>query len=100
VQLRSKSGTTLESKKVVVEARDRECTTSIGVKVSCPTTERAFCFEGKPHGHYELAFVLSKNGVPQPAIKFPTKYSPTRHKSCDAVYMVQPICPTAERNWR
>jgi len=101
VQLRSKTGATiLDSKKAVVETRDRECTTQVGTKVSCPTTERTFCFDGKRDGDYELAFVLSKNGVPQPAIKFPTNYSHKRHKSCNSIYMVEPSCPTTERSWR
>ena len=94
VQLRNKVGTTiLDSKKVVVEKRERECTTQVGTKVPCPTTERRFCFDGKRDGDYQLAFVVSKNGVLQPAIKFPTNYSRKRRKSCDSIYMVEPSCP-------
>ena len=97
VQLRSKSGTAiLDSEKVAVEKRERECTTQAGTKVSCPATERRFCFDGKRDGDYQLAFIVSKNGVPQPAIKFPTNYSRKRRKSCDSIYMVEPSCPS----WR
>jgi len=100
VQLRNKAGTTiLDSKKVVVEKRERECTTQIGTKVSCPTAERTFCFDGKGDGDYQLAFIVSKKGVPQPAVKFPTNYSGKRSKSCNSVYMVEPSCPTV-RSWR
>lgn len=94
VQLRDKAGKTiLESKKVIAETRQRECTTQTGAKVSCNTTERTFCFDGKRDGDYQLAFVLYKGGVPQPAIKFPTNYSRKRHKPCDRIYMVEPSCP-------
>jgi hypothetical protein len=100
-QLRNKAGTTiLDSKRVVVEKRERECTTQVGTKVSCPTTERTFCFDGKGDGDYQLAFIVSKNGVPQPAVKFPTNYSRKRSQSCNSVYMVEPSCPTAVRSWR
>jgi hypothetical protein len=94
VELRDRTGTTtLDSKKAVVEKRERECTTQTGARVSCPTTERTFCFDGKPDGDYRLAFILSKNGVAQPAIEFPTDYSRRQHKSCDSIYMVEPSCP-------
>ena len=94
VELRDKGGTTiLDSKKVLAETRERECTTQVGTKISCNTTERTFCFGGKRDGDYQLAFVLFKNGVPQPAIKFPTNYSRKRRKSCDSIYMVEPSCP-------
>jgi hypothetical protein len=101
VQLRNKAGATvLDSKKGVVETRERECTTQIGTKVPCPTTERTFCFDGKRDGDYQLAFILSKNGVLQPAIKFPTNYSRKSRKSCNSVYMVEPSCPTTLRTLR
>jgi hypothetical protein len=101
VQLRNKADTTiLDSKKVVVERRERECTTQAGTKVPCPTTERTFCFDGKGDGDYLLAFVLSKNGVPQPAVKFPTNYSHKSRKSCNSVYMVEPSCPAMVRSSR
>src|SRR5207249_8154505 len=51
VELRDKAGTTiLESKKVIVETREKEGTTQIGTRVSYKTTERTFCFEGKGNG--------------------------------------------------
>jgi hypothetical protein len=94
VQLRDKAGTTvLDSKKVVVEKSERECTTQVGTKVPCPTTERRFCFDGKRDGDYQIVFIVFKNGVPQPAMKFPTKYSHGGRKSCDSIYMVEPSCP-------
>lgn len=94
VELRDKTGTTiLDSKKVIVETREQEGTTQIGTKVTYKTTERTFCFEGKGDGDYLLAFVLHKNGVPQPAVKFPTNYSRKRKKPCNSVYMVEPTCP-------
>jgi len=94
VELRRKDGTTiLDSKKVVVETREEEGTTQVGTKVSYKKTERKFCFEGKGDGGYQLAFVLYKNGVPQPAVKFPTNYSRKPSKPCNSVYMVEPTCP-------
>jgi hypothetical protein len=94
VQLRDKAGTTiLDSKKVIFETREKEGTTRVGTRISYKTTERTFCFEGKDDGDYLLAFVLYKNGTPQPAIRFPTKYSRKRRKPCDSVYMVGPTCP-------
>jgi hypothetical protein len=64
-----------------------------GTKVSYKATERTFCFQGKRDGDYLLAFVLYKNGVPQPAVRFPTNYSHRRRKACDSIYMVEPTCP-------
>jgi hypothetical protein len=94
VELRDKAGTTiLDSKKASVETREKEGTTQDGRKVSYTTKDRMFCFEGKGDGDYTFAFVLYKNGVPQPAVKFPTKYSRKWRKPCDAIYMVEPICP-------
>lgn len=101
VELRNKLGTLiLGSTKVVVAKRERECTTQIGAKVPCPTTERTFCFQGKPNGDYQLAFILFKDGVPQPAIIFPTNYSRKRSKPCNSVYMVEPSCPASLRSYR
>jgi hypothetical protein len=73
-------------RKVVVETREKQGTTQDGTKTSYKQTERRFCFEGKRDGDYLLAFVLHKNGVPQPAIIFPTNYSHKRNKFCDSVY--------------
>jgi hypothetical protein len=94
IELRDKAGMSiLDSKKVIVETREEQGTTQIGTKVSYKRTERKFCFEGKGDGDYVLAFVLYKNGIPQPAVKFPTNYSRKRHKPCNSVYMVEPTCP-------
>jgi hypothetical protein len=94
VELHDKAGTTiLDTKKVIVETREKQGTTQVGTKVSYRTTERPFCFEGKSDGDYLLAFVLYKNSVPQPAVKFPTNYSRKRGKPCNSAYMVEPICP-------
>jgi len=93
VELRDKAGTIVDSKKVIVETREKEAATQVGTKVSYKTTERMFCFGGKRDGNYVLAFVLYKKGVSQPAIKFPTNYSRNRRKACDSVYMVEHACP-------
>lgn len=93
VELREKSGTILASKKVGAETREKQGTTLGGTKTSYKETERGFCFEGKRDGDYLLAFVLHKNGIPQPAVIFPTNYSHKRRKACNSVYMVEPICP-------
>jgi hypothetical protein len=94
VELRDKAGATiLDSKKAVVEIREKEGTTQDGTKASFKTKDRRFCFEGQADGDYVFAFVLYKNSVPQPAVKFPQNYSRKRRKSCDATYMVETICP-------
>jgi hypothetical protein len=93
VELRDKSGTTLDTQKVVVETREMQGTTQDGTKTSYKQTERRFCFEGKRDGDYLLAFVLHKKGIPQPAVIFPTNYSHKRSKPCDSAYMVEPHCP-------
>jgi len=94
VELRDKAGTTiLDFKKVIVEARERQCATAVGINFSCNTTERTFCFKAKRDGDYQLAFILFKNGVPQPAVKFPTKYSHKQSKPCNSVYSVETTCP-------
>ncbi len=94
VELRDKEGKAiLDSKKVIVETREKEGTNQAGTKVSYKTTERTFCFDGKRDGDYSLAFILYKNGVPQPAIRFPTNYSHKRSKGCDSIYMLEPVCP-------
>ncbi len=93
VELREKSGATLDSKKVVVETLEKQGTTQDGKKTSYKETERKFCFQGKRDGDYLLAFVLHKDGVSQPAIIFPTNYSHKRSKACNSIYMVEPLCP-------
>jgi hypothetical protein len=93
VELRDKTGTTLDAQKVVVKTRDKQGTTQDETKTSYKQTERRFCFEGIRDGDYLLAFVFHKNGVPQPAVVFPANYSHNRREPCDSVYMVEPICP-------
>jgi hypothetical protein len=93
IELRDKSGTILDRQKVVVETLEKQGTTQVGTRVSYEQTERRFCFDGKRDGDYLLAFVLHKNGVPQPAVVFPRKYSHKQSEPCDSVYMVEPICP-------
>ncbi len=94
VELRDKGGAaTIASKRVIEETREKEGTTQVGTKVSYKTTERTFCFEGRGEGDYVLAFVLYKNGVPQRAVKFPTKYSRKHDKPCNSIYMVELSCP-------
>ena len=94
VELRNKNGATvIESKKAVDETRAEEGTTQDGTTVLSKTTERKFCFDGKGDGKYQLAFILYRGGVPQPAVIFPTNYSRRRRKACNPIYMVEPICP-------
>jgi hypothetical protein len=75
VVLRDKHGRTLDSKKLSYK------------------TGRKFCFEGPHDGDYKIAFVLHKKGISQPAAVFPTNYKQERSKLCNAIYMVEPICP-------
>jgi hypothetical protein len=96
VELRDKKGATLDTRKVVAETHEKQGTAQDGTKTSYKQTERRFCFEGKRDGEYLLAFVLHKNGVPRPAVIFPTSYSHKRSKPCDSVYMVEPICPKGQ----
>jgi len=93
VELRDKSGMTLDTQKVKVETSEKQGTTQDGTKASYRQTERRFCFQSKRDGDYLLAFVLHKKGVSQPAVIFPTNYSHKRGKPCDSVYMVEPLCP-------
>lgn len=93
VELRDKSGATLDTQKVVVETPEKQGTTQDGTRTLYRQTERRFCFEGKRDGDYQLAFVLHKNGVSQQAVIFRTNYSAKRSKPCDSVYMVEPLCP-------
>jgi len=93
VELRDKRGIILDSKKVMEETREVPGTLLDGTKTSFKQKERRFCFEGKRDGDYLLAFILRKNGVPQPAVIIPRNYSHKRSKPCDSVYMLEPICP-------
>lgn len=93
VELRDKSGTTVATQKAVVETIEEQGTTQNGTKTTYNRTVRGFSFEGKSNGEYRLAFILRKNGVPQPALIFPTKYSHKEDKLGNTVYMLEPICP-------
>jgi len=93
VELRDKTGAILDTQKVVVKTQEKEGTTQDGTITSYKATERRFGFEGKPDGDHKLAFVLHKNGVPQPAVTFPETYSHKRTKPCDPVFMVESVCP-------
>ena len=59
--------------------------------------ESAFCFSGRENGNYQLAFVLRKNGVPEPARVFPTRYKHNPQKPNDAVYMIEVTCPKSSQ---
>jgi hypothetical protein len=59
--------------------------------------EPAFCFTGRGNGDYQLAFVLHKNGVPEAARVFPTRYKQKADKANDVIYMVEVTCPNAPR---
>jgi hypothetical protein len=93
VELRDKSGTTLDSQKVVAEIVEEQGTTLDGRRTSFKRTERRFSFKDKKDGDYLLAFILHKNGIAQPAVIFPTRYSHKRNRPCNPEYMVEPICP-------
>jgi hypothetical protein len=93
IELRDKRGTTLDTQKAVVEMIEEHGTTHDGANASFKRTVRRFSFEGKQDGDYLLAFILHKNGLPQPALIFPTKYSHKRKTLGETVYMVEPICP-------
>ena len=93
VELRDKSGVTLDTKKAVVETREEQGTTQDGAKTTYNLKQRRFSFEGKQEGYYFLAFILHKNGIPQPALVFPTKYSHKVNEVGNTVYMLEPICP-------
>ena len=92
VELRDKSGTTLDTQRAVVETVEEQGTTQDLSKTSFQRRERRFSFDGKQNGSYVLAFILHKDGVPQPALIFPIKYSRESHP-VDRVYMLEPICP-------
>jgi hypothetical protein len=93
VELRDKSGTTLDTQKVVVEMREEQGAAQDGTKISYKRGERRFSFEEKRDGDYLLAFILHKNGVSLPAVIFPTNYSHKRDKLGNSLYLVEPICP-------
>jgi hypothetical protein len=75
-----------------VQLRDKRANSLQSKKLSY-ATQRKFCFEGQQDGEYQIAFVLHKGGIAQPAVVFPTSFKKTRNKPCDSIYMVEPICP-------
>jgi hypothetical protein len=93
VELRDKHGTTLDTQKTVVETSEEQGETQDGTKISIKLAERRFSFEGQRDGDYLLAFILHKNGVPQPAVIFPTRYTHKGNKPGSSVYMLEPSCP-------
>jgi len=93
IELRDKGGMTLDTQKVMIQTTQKLGTTQDGTKTSYKQAERRFCFEGKRDGDYRLAFILYREGAPQPAVIFPTNYSHKRRKSCDSIFMVEPTCP-------
>jgi len=52
-----------------------------------------FCFQGHKDGDYQLAFVLYRKGIPQPARMFPTRYRHNADKPNDVYYMIESVCP-------
>jgi hypothetical protein len=93
VELRDKNGTTVDTQKVVVETIEEQGTTQDGRKTSFKRAVRRFSFQGKLDGDYLLAFTLHKNGVSQPALIFPARYSHKRKKLSETIYMLEPTCP-------
>jgi len=93
VELRDKSGMTLDTQKVVVEMSEEQGKTLDGRRISYKHSEREFSFTGKRDGDYLLAFILHKGGDSQSAIVFPTNYSHKRNRLGNAVYMLEPSCP-------
>jgi hypothetical protein len=93
VELRDKSGKTIGTQKAAIQESEEQGTTQDGRPTSYRRAERRFSFEGRGDGHYWLAFILHKGGVPQPALLFPTNYSHKRKKPGPTVYMLEPSCP-------
>ena len=94
VELRAKNDTVLDTQKVVYEASEKQGTKQDGTAITFVQKQRRFSFKGIVHdGDYLLAFILHKNGVPQPAVIFPTNYSHMRNNLGDRYYMVEPTCP-------
>ena len=93
VELRDKSGVVLDTTKAAIVIGEEQGTTQEGAKINYDLKQRRFSFEGKHDGRYSLAFILYKNGIPQPALVFPTKYSHRENGMGNTVYMLEPICP-------
>ena len=56
-----------------------------------------FCFDGRRDGDYQLAFVLYKNGIPEAARVFPTRFKHNAEKPNDVFYMIEATCPKAQQ---
>jgi hypothetical protein len=56
-----------------------------------------FCFDGHANGDYQLAFVLYKSHVPEPARVFPTRYKHSREEPHDAYFMIEETCPSGRQ---
>lgn len=78
VILRDKQGKELETKSLSYE-------------------KSSFCFDGRGNGDYQLAFVLYKNRVPEPARVFPTRYEHNAEKPNDVYYMIEVTCPSGRQ---
>lgn len=57
----------------------------------------SFCFDGHENGDYQIAFVLYKSRVPEPARVFPAKYRHNAEKPNDVYYMIEVTCPTGRQ---
>jgi hypothetical protein len=93
VELRDRSGKTIDKQKAAVKVSEEQGIKLDGTTTTYKQAERRFSFEGKGDGSYLLAFILYKNGVPQPALIFPTNYSHKRNNLGNRVYMLEPSCP-------
>ena len=93
VELRTKSGTILDTQKAVFEVSEQQGTKQDGTAITFQQKEQRFSFNDKQDGEYLLAFILHKNGIAQPAVIFPTNYSHKRNNPGNSVYMVEPTCP-------
>jgi hypothetical protein len=93
VELRTKKGTILDTRKAVFEVSEIQGTRQNGTAITFERKERRFSFKDKHDGDYLLAFILHKNGIAQPAVIFPTHYSHKRSTPANSYYMVEPTCP-------
>ena len=93
VELRTKSGTILDTQKVGFEVSEQQGTKLDGTAITFEQKERRFSFNDKRDGEYLLAFIPHKNGVAQPAVIFPTNYSHKRKTVGNFVYMLERSCP-------
>lgn len=92
VELRSKSGSILDTQKVVLEVIPEQGTRQNGTAITYQQKELRFSFKDRQDGDYLLAFILHKKGLGQTAVIFPTNYSHKRQKLGNSVYMVEQAC--------